>query len=173
MMLSSSSTLASPWTGPVIATLCVATFALMVSLFALGWQIVSWRRSGAQLRVRTTEGFVGVPPEGRWIIGIEISNTGRLATEISQVGFEMARAESRIQIIDFEDALGMRIALPRTVAPGSVTSVLYAVDRMVVTLANEDVTGAGARPYADTAHGRTRGPRINLGEKVHRLSSFD
>lgn len=123
--------------------------------------MISWHRSGAQLRVVSKWGVAGSPPNLRWFISIEVSNTGRLATEITQVGFHLPRKESRQQIVDFEDVLGMPIAFPRTLAPGA-TSVMYAADRLLAVLTEERLTGKRARPCADTASGRVYGrPRRN------------
>jgi hypothetical protein len=130
-----------------------------VSITVLVWQVISWRRSGARLHVATKWGIAGVPPTARWFISIEARNTGRLATEINQVGFQMAQAEERRQIVDFEDVLGMPIQLPRTLAAGGTTSVMYAADRLLATLHNEGLTGKDARPYVDTGAGRTFGRR--------------
>ncbi|RIS78132.1 hypothetical protein [Mycobacteroides abscessus] len=149
----------SPWTGPVILTLCLSVLALLVSVTALVWQVISWRRSGARLHVATKWGIAGSPPGGRWFISIEARNTGRLATEINQVGFQMSKAEERRQILDFEDVLGMPIQLPRTLAAGGTTSVMYAADRLLATLHNEGLTAKDARPFVDTGAGRTLGRR--------------
>lgn len=160
----------SPWTGPVIFTLCLSVLAVLVSVTALGWQMVSWRRSGARLHVATKWGIAGVPPAARWFISVEARNTGRLATEIDQVGFQMSKAEERRQIVDFEDVLGMPIQLPRTLAAGGTTSVMYAADRLLATLHNERLTGKGARPYVDTGAGRTLGRhKQDLREMVRKL----
>lgn len=145
----------TPWTGPAILTLCLSVLALLVSVTALGWQVISWRRSGARLHVATKWGNAG----GRWFISIEARNTGRLATEIGQVGFQLSSAEKRRQVVDFEDVLGMPIQLPRTLAPGGTTSVMYAADRLLATLHKEGLTGRGSRPYVDTGAGRTLGRR--------------
>lgn len=149
----------SPWTGPVILTLCLSVLALLVSVTALVWQVISWRRSGARLRVATKWGIAGVPPAARWFISIEACNIGRLATEINQIGFQMSKSEERQQIVDFEDVLGMPIQLPRTLAAGGTTSVMYAADRLLTTLNHEGLTGKDARPYVDTGAGRTFGRR--------------
>lgn len=147
----------------MVLTLCLSVLALMVSTAALGWQVISWHRSGAQLRVVSKWGVAGSPPNPRWFFSIEVSNVGRLASEISQVGFQLPRKESRKQIVDFEDVLGMPITFPRTLAPGASTSVMYAADRLLAVLADEGLTGKRARPYADTASGRVYGrPRRNL-----------
>ena len=102
------------WTGPVILTLCIALLALAVSGAALGWQIVSWRRSGRQVSVKATSGIGGLPP-GVWFVGIEATNSGRLATEIEQFGFQLPSGRHMQNIYDF---LGQPVKLPMLLAPG-------------------------------------------------------
>lgn len=156
----------STWTGPAILTLSLSVLALLVSVTALAWQVISWRRSGARLHVATRWGIAG----GRAFISIETRNTGRLATEIDQVGFQMSKAEERRQVVDLTDVVGRPIPLPRTLAPGGTTSVMYGADRLLATLRNEGLTGRDSRPYVDTAAGRTLGRRKqNLHEMARKL----
>jgi len=171
LVLAAAEESTSDWSGPVILTLCISVLALLVSITAIAWQVISWRRSGARLRVVTKQGIVGSPPDGRWFISVDISNTGRLATEISRVGFQLSRADERQQIVDFQDVLGMPITLPRSLAPGASTSVMYDPARLLDTLRGHGLTGKWARPYADTGHGRTLGRRRkDLGSITERLT---
>ena len=39
----------SSWTGPVILTLCLSLLALLVSITAFVWQVISLRISGARV----------------------------------------------------------------------------------------------------------------------------
>lgn len=150
---------ASPWSWQDITTLCVSVLALLMSAAALGWQVVSWRRSGARLRVVTAQGIVGSPPSGSWFFSVDISNTGRLATEVSGVGFQLARSDNRMQIVDILDVFGMQIALPQTLEPGASMSVRYAPERLAEVLRDQQLSGRRARPFANTGHGRTLGRR--------------
>lgn len=159
----------SSWSGPAVAALTMSILALAVSVFALGWQVVSWRRSGARLKVAIRQGLAGFD-EGHWFIGVEIRNTGRLATEISNAGFQLSRKESRRQIVDLVDVMGQRITLPRTLEPGATTTIYYDAHRLLATLDNDAVDGVGARAYADTAHGRTHGRRVRLRDMAHNLA---
>lgn len=162
---------ASVWSGPQVLTLCLSVLALMLSITALAWQVISWRRSGPRLRVVTTQGIVGSPPNGCWFIAVEISNTGRLATEISQVGFQLSRGEKRRHIVDLEDVLGIPIELPRTLAPGASTSVMYAPQRLLEALRDQGLHGKKAHPFASTGTGRTLGRhRRDIGSMAEELA---
>ena len=99
---------ASLWSGPVILTLCLSVLALIVSVTALIWQVVSWRRSGPQVRVSSRVGVADTVP----FVSIEITNAGRMATEVNQLGFQLSALDDRQHIVMFRDALGMLVALP-------------------------------------------------------------
>lgn len=157
----------SSWSGPAIATLTMSILALTVSLVARGWQIISWRHSGARLHVAARNGFLALDDVRGWI-GIEIRNTGRLSTEINQVGFQLSRAENRRQMVQFDDAMGERIVLPRRLDAGATVTIHYDVRGLLELLDSEGVSGVGAR--ADTAHGRTRSGRVRLREWAHTLA---
>ena len=61
------------WTWPVILTLSISLLALAVAGASLTWQIVSWRRSGPRVTVKTFSGFSTMPPYV-WFVGIEATN---------------------------------------------------------------------------------------------------
>lgn len=152
----------SPWTGPVILTLCFSAVALVLSVVSFGWQVISWRRSGAQMRVVTKWGIAGSPPDGVWFLAVEATNTGRLATEVNQIGFQLSRREKRQTIVLFQDAIGRPITLPIQLPPGASTSVMYRPSDLLEVLRREGLAGKRARPFAATGHGHTLGPRKNL-----------
>lgn len=97
-----------PGTGPVILTLCVSILALVVSAIALGWQVVSWRRSGPRVRVTSKSGFATSEP----FVSIEITNAGRLATEIRQIAYQLSRLDDRKQVLMLRDVFGNLVTMP-------------------------------------------------------------
>jgi hypothetical protein len=155
----------SPWTGPVILTLCVSVLALVVSAVALGWQVVSWRRSGPRVRVTSKSGFAGTEP----FVSIEITNAGRLATEISQMAFQLSRLDDRKQVLMFRDVLGALVTLPMPLAAGATVSKMFAAGAVLEVLDSNEFAGTEARPYAVTGHGRTEGDQIDLRGRVRML----
>ena len=64
----------------------------------------------------------------------------------------------------------MPITLPRSLAPGASTSVMYDPARLLNTLRSEGLTGKRARPYVETGHGRALGHRRDLGSMAERLT---
>jgi hypothetical protein len=160
----------SPWTWPVILTLCFSAVALVLSVVSFGWQVISWRRSGAQMRVVTKWGIAGTPSDGVWFLAVDATNTGRLATEINQIGFQLSRRDKRHTIVLFQDALGRPITLPIPLAPGASTSVMYRPGDLLEVLRREGLTGKRARPFAATGHGRTTGPRKDLRAMAEELN---
>lgn len=105
---------ASPWTGPVTLTLCLSVLALTVSVTALIWQMISWKRSGPRVRVSSLMGVAGTVP----FVSVENTNAGRMATEVNQLGFQLSTLDDRQHIVMFRDALGMLVTLPVLLAPG-------------------------------------------------------
>lgn len=155
----------SPWTGPVILTLCVSVLALVVSAIALGWQVISWRRSGPRVRVTSKSGFAAAEP----FVSIEITNAGRLATEISQMAFQLSRLDDRKQVLMFRDVLGDLVTMPIRLAPGATVSKMFAAAAVLEVLDSNGFAGSEARPYAITGHGRTEGDQFDLRGRVQML----
>jgi hypothetical protein len=153
------------WTWPVILTLCVSVVALAVAGGSLTWQIVSWRRSGPRVSVKTTSGIGGMPP-GVWFVGVEATNSGRLGTEIGQFGFQLPNGRHIQSIHDF---LGQPVQLPMPLAPGRTVSMLYAAQDIREILRQQGISGENVRPYVSTGHGRVEGHAIHLGERIANL----
>jgi hypothetical protein len=143
----------------VILTLCISSAAFLLSTISLIWQVISWRRSGARLKVTTTWGIFDTPlGTGRWFLGITVRNQGRLATEIDQIGFH---------------ALGRPLQQSIPLGAGASTSVMFDVPGTLAGLRQAGLSGKGARPFATTGHGRTRGTRRNLGKMLETLNRPD
>jgi hypothetical protein len=154
------------WTSPVILTLCISLLALAVGGGSLTWQIISWRRSGPQVSVKTTSGIGGMPP-GVWFVGIEATNSGRLGTEISQFGFQLPNGRHLQNIYDF---LGQPVQLPMPLGPGHKAGMTYAAQHIREILREEGISGENVRPYVTTGHGRVEGDVIHLGEWIEHLN---
>ncbi len=153
------------WTWPVILTLCISLLALAVSGASLTWQIISWRRSGPRVSVKTISGIGGMPP-GVWFVGIEATNSGRLGTEIGQFGFQLPNGRHIQAIHDF---LGQPVELPMPLGPGRKATMTYAAQHIREVLREEGISGENVRPYVSTGHGRFEGDAIHLGERIANL----
>jgi hypothetical protein len=153
------------WTGPVILTLCIAALAFAMSGVALAWQIISWRRSGPRVKVKRIQGIGGTPP-GVWWYGVKAENSGRLGTQVQSFGFQLACGRT-IQAL--EDFLRQPIRLPMDLPPGGSASVMYNAAARRNVLVQGDHSGADARPYVETGHGRFEGEPIDLGAEVEKL----
>ncbi len=152
------------WTWPVILTLCISLLALAVSGASLTWQMISWRRSGPRVSVKTISG-IGMP-SGVWYVGVEATNSGRLATEIAQVGFQLPNGHHIQNIYDF---LGQPVELPMPLGPGRKATMTYAAQHIREILREEGVSGENVRPYVKTGHGRFEGDAIHVGEWIANL----
>lgn len=155
----------SPWTGPLVLTLCVSILALVVSAIALGWQVISWRRSGPRVRVTSKSGFAASEP----FVSIEITNAGRLATEISQIAFQLSRLDDQKQVVMFRDVLGDLVTMPIPLPPGATVSKMFAAGAVLEVLDSNEFAATEARPYAITGHGRTEGDQFDLRGRVQML----
>jgi hypothetical protein len=164
-LVATAETTISSWTGPVVLTLCLSVLALLVSITALVWQVISWRRNGPRVRVASKWGFAGATP----FISIEITNAGRMATEVNQLGFQLSEVDDRQHIAMVRDVLRMPVTLPIPLAPGATVSKMYAASDVLEVMQNFELTGTEARPYADTGHGRTEGDQCDLRARAERL----
>ena len=156
---------ASLWSGPVILTLCLSVLALIVSVTALIWQVVSWRRSGPQVRVSSRVGVADTVP----FVSIEITNAGRMATEVNQLGFQLSALDDRQHIVMFRDALGMLVALPLALPPGGTVSKMFAAADVLQVIRDSDFSATQARAYTVTGHGRMEGEQFDLRRRVEGL----
>lgn len=141
---------ASPWTGPVIWTLCLSVLAFIVSATVSIWQVVSWRRSGPWIRVSSRAGFADTVP----FVSVEITNSGRMATEVNHIGFQLSALDERQHIVMFRDAFGMPVVLPVALPPGGTVSKMFTAADVLEVIRNSDFSATQARAYAVTGHGR-------------------
>jgi hypothetical protein len=146
----------------VILTLSISALAFVMSGVALGWQIVSWRRSGPRVRVVRIQGIGGMMP-GTWFTGVKAENSGRLATEIQQFGFRLSNG---MNVMALENFVGMPIQFPAPLPPGGTASVEYSAFAIRQALNQAGHDGTGARPYVDTGHGHFEGNPVDLGKEV-------
>jgi hypothetical protein len=154
------------WTWPVILTLCISLLALAVSGASVTWQVISWRRSGPRVSVKTVSGIGGTPPGGVWFVGVKATNSGRLGTEIRQFGFQLPSGRHIQNVYDF---LGQPVELPMPLGPGSTATMTYASQHIREILRQEGISGENVRPYVSTGHGRFEGDVIHLGERIANL----
>ena len=151
------------WTGPVILTLALSVLPLLMSGLSLGWQMVSWRRSGPRVKVKNINGVGGIPVVH--VVGIQATNEGRLGTEVTGFGFLLTN-EQTIQAI--EDAFGFPIQLPQPLNPGGQATIYYSIEGLHRGMQQAGSGAADARPYVVTGHGRIFGPKMDLGDWVDR-----
>jgi hypothetical protein len=150
---------------PVILTLCISALALVVSLTALGWQVASWRRSGPRVQVTSKSGFAGSEP----FVSLDVTNSGRLATEISRIGFKLSKLDDLQHVAMFRDVLGDPVLRPLPLAPGATLSKLFGARDLLDILGNHEFAGTDARPSAVTGHGRVDGDLFDLRGRVEML----
>ena len=145
------------WTPPVILSLCISGLAFVMSGVALGWQIISWRRSGPRVEVARIQG-IGATAEGMWFIGVRARNSGRLGTTAQQFGFQLPKGQVITSLYDW---LRQPIQLPMDLPPGGDASVMYSVQGVQEALAQLPAKTARkkVRPFVTTGHGRFEGKK--------------
>ena len=136
-----------------------------MSVTALVWQVVSWRRSGPRDGVSSRVGVADTVP----FVSVEITNVGRLATEVNQLGFQLSALDGRQHIVMFRDALGMRVALPLPLPPGGTVSKVFAAADVLKVIRDSDFSATQVRTYAVTGHGRAEDEQFDLRRRVERL----
>ena len=138
---------------------------MLVSVTALVWQVISWRRSGPRVRVTSKSGFAGTEP----FVSIDVTNAGRLATEISQIGFQLSAQDAKDHVVMFRDVLGDLVTMPIPLPPGATVSRMFAADAVLNILDGNAYGAAEVRPYAVTGHSRVEGTRFDLRASATRL----
>jgi hypothetical protein len=155
------------WTSPVILTLCLSLVALAVSVGALLWQITSWKRSGPRIRVASTVGYVAADlPLDLGFVAVEARNSGRMATEVEQFGWQLPDGRT---LQSPYNVLGQLVQLPMQLAPGGKVSMHYEPADINRLLVEEAHSGEAVRPHVVTGHGRFEGDPIHLGKRLETL----
>lgn len=70
-----------------LSTLILSILALVVSVTALGWQFVSWWKSGPAVGTDTLSGMVIDQPEHPEVLILVVNSRGRLPITVEQWGF--------------------------------------------------------------------------------------
>ena len=157
-----------------IGDLGVAHLALVVSLLSLGWQVVSWKSGGAQLKIGAIH---GVTPGGAYgdqpieCIMISVANSGRLATTVSQVNFLRKKhwwSRKGGTVVFFQPALVVG-EFPRRFDAGDEATFAIRVESIVEMLDKDGIEVSELMPRAVTGHrefvGRLRKPGRMLLER--------
>lgn len=129
-----------------------------LSVVSLGWQVYSWRFSGAKLQVCFRWAYL--PPEMTELLAIEVTNRGRASTVLSGVTTRLPNGK---QMLLLEDALH-QVQFPYEIRPGEAISVRYQPKAIERTLQNVGLPGdTELTPVACCGHGDVRGKPIRLG----------
>jgi hypothetical protein len=79
-------------------SLVLSAIAIVMSGASLTWQIVAWQRSGAVLRVHTSQSFIPWPhgPVGQYV-SVTARNSGRAAATVVAWGLRFPNGDSLVQ----------------------------------------------------------------------------
>jgi hypothetical protein len=113
---------------------------------------------------------IGGTLAGVWFTGVKAGNSGRLGTEVQLFGFQLPNGMT-IQAV--EDFMGQPIRLPMPLPPGGTASVMYGARAIRHALDGSGQSGAGARPFVETGHGRFEGEPVDLGKEVDLMLRAD
>jgi hypothetical protein len=150
----------------VVFTLCISLAALAVAIGTLIWSVISWRRSGPRVKVIRTHGAAFPTEMELYFIGIRATNSGRLATQLRNAGFQLPNGTYVTALKDF---LGLPVQYPKELSPGATIEIDFDVKDLRHALAGRRF-GKKVRPFVETGHGVVRGKAIDLAQEVDRLS---
>lgn len=141
-------------------SLWISVVAVTLSIISLGWQIISWKSSGARLRVRPTLNIpIGINVMPGDYPGITITNSGRASTVVEGASFMLP---DKRHIPAVSDALG-QARLPRELRPGESLTMHFAPDAIPSALHEAGLPhDTPLTPVATSGHGRARGKPLRL-----------
>lgn len=132
------------------ASLALSIVALVVAMAGLGWTVYEWHRSGARLVVKATSFVVMGPGADRWLIAVEVTNSGRTATTVSAVGFKRPK-DAGVMIVP-DPAVGSE-RIPKRLEPGESFNWPIAPSDVHEACQREGENYRLLRPYANSGHG--------------------
>ena len=106
----------------------VATFAILLSLASLGWQIYSWRRDrSTNVEVKLTYGVVGVGPQLAGAVIITAINHSRHPIRINSAGLELQDGSGNWTI---KPSIPNGAGLPGVVSPNDSADTWWFMDEI-------------------------------------------
>ncbi|QGU01632.1 hypothetical protein CKALI_03755 [Corynebacterium kalinowskii] len=133
-------------------SLWISIFALLVAGLSLLWNIISWRNSGARLKVRLSAGFISDRNDSVDAVGVIIENAGRLTTTINVLKFPYRQAGIK-KFIHFDSSSFMYgCELPQSLAPGERVTYLLKDEVLIETLKRCNVNARQLSLVVSTGH---------------------
>jgi hypothetical protein len=147
----------------IVASLVLSVVAVTLATLSLGWNIYSWHRAGARLKVTASSLMTYGPPMGQQtFIAIEVVNNGRLATQVQMVGFELPTGE----ILIAPQAAIPGVSLPHGLDPGASFVYPMSAEDLKGHVSRTGLTTQDIRPYATCGHGTFHGTFNAAGRKL-------
>ncbi|MEU4237930.1 hypothetical protein [Actinoplanes sp. NPDC026619] len=111
----------------------LSVVAIVMSTITLTWQIVSWRRTGAVVKVVAKQGFV--PGLNGTFVVIEASNSGRTAVTVTGYGLRSPDGNNLIQL----DRVQLSAEIPHRLEAGAEASWLMPMGNVQGTCAEQGI----------------------------------
>ncbi|WP_291474285.1 hypothetical protein [Corynebacterium sp.] len=147
------------WSSEAVITLVISGVAIVLSAFALVWQVVSWRRSGPRITVQADSG-ISIGPMGTFeILTFTVSNEGRASTQVRTVDFVRSDGEGMIAI--FPEAF-LDKKPPLDLQPGFQETLVLRLDAIAKTLSEKGISPQSLVPRARSGHGDVTGKSTPL-----------
>ncbi|TQL70386.1 hypothetical protein FB381_4316 [Nocardioides albertanoniae] len=135
-------------------SLIIGSFAALVAVGNVFWNVYSWRHTGARLQVKATSFvFADFLTSDQWFVAIEATNKGRTATTVTALGFEIPKGGVMILT---EPAVRID-RLPKRLEPGETVIYPVSPDDVRKAATAQDVDPTACIPYALCGHGRFQG----------------
>lgn len=123
--------------------------AIVMSSITLSWQVVSWRRTGAVVKVTARVAFVVGNPVS--LVSVKARNSGRTAVTVTGWGFRFPAGDGIVQA----QPLPISAEIPHRLEPGAEASWFMELDAIKETCAAHGVRHQDVVAWVDLGSGRT------------------
>ncbi|GAA2845478.1 hypothetical protein Acy02nite_46920 [Actinoplanes cyaneus] len=128
----------------------LSIIAIGMSTVSLGWQIVSWRRSGALIRATVNQALVG--HEGIWCTNVTARNLGRMAVSVTNWGYQLPGRKAGN--IFMTRPLPISPTLPHRLEAGAEVSFYMETDAIQQVCKQKGLPYQRVRAWVDLGDGR-------------------
>ncbi|MGH3220238.1 MAG: hypothetical protein ACRDPY_16300 [Streptosporangiaceae bacterium] len=135
--------------------------AIVISSAALGWQVLTWRRSGAVVSVTATQ---AIPTFGDNLgdphVNVTASNKGRSPVTITSLGFKL-RDDRHLAVMKWTP---WSASLPHRLEPGAAASWYVPTNAITESTAHNGIRYQDLIAYVSLGDGRTiKAPKRGIG----------
>lgn len=128
----------------------LSIIAIVMSTVSLGWQIISWRRTGALVRVTVHQALT--VDDGVWCTNVTARNSGRTAVSVTNWGYQLPGRKAGN--IFATRPLPISPALPHRLEAGAEASFYMETDAIQQVCKEKGLRYERVRAWVDLGDGR-------------------